>query len=106
MSISPSPFTQVRKYEEERVANDSTYWLTFELLVRDFFRYSAVKYGNSIFHLGGSRRDAGKQAWRSDADLLEAWKEGKTGYPFVDANMRELKASGFMSNRWVLARQR
>ncbi|CAM9720575.1 unnamed protein product, partial [Hapterophycus canaliculatus] len=90
---------QIRKYEKERVANDSTYWLTFELLVRDFFRYSAVKYGNSIFHLGGSRRDPGRQAWRNDVDLLEAWKEGRTGYPFVDANMRELKASGFMSNR-------
>ncbi|CAN0507670.1 unnamed protein product, partial [Scytosiphon promiscuus] len=70
-----------------------------ELLVRDFFRYSAVKYGNSIFHLGGSRRDPGGQAWRHDADLLRAWKEGRTGYPFVDANMRELRASGFMSNR-------
>ncbi len=81
------------------MANDSTYWLIFELLVRDFFRYSAVKYGNSIFHLGGSRRDAGRQRWRTDAGLLEAWKEGATGYPFIDANMRELKASGFMSNR-------
>ena len=83
------------------MANDSTYWLTFELLVRDFFRYSAVKYGNSIFHLGGSRRDPGRQAWRTDPGFLEAWKAGETGYPFIDANMRELKASGFMSNRFV-----
>ncbi|CAM9103673.1 unnamed protein product [Pylaiella littoralis] len=98
--LSPTTIVaEVRKYEKERVANDSTYWLTFELLVRDFFRYSAVKYGNSIFHLGGSRRDAGRQTWRNDPGRLEAWKEGKTGYPFVDANMRELKASGFMSNR-------
>ncbi|CAM9599569.1 unnamed protein product [Laminaria digitata] len=90
---------EVRKYEKERVANDSPYWLIFELLVRDFFRYSAVKNGNSIFHLGGSRRDAGKQVWLDDAGFLEAWKAGMTGYPFVDANMRELKAFGFMSNR-------
>ena len=69
--------------------------------MRDFFRYSAVKYGNSIFHLGGSRRDPGRQAWRTDPGLLEKWKAGKTGYPFIDANMRELKASGFMSNRFV-----
>lgn len=58
-----------------------------------------MKNGNSIFHLGGPRHDAGKQAWSSSELLLEAWKDGMTGYPFVDANMRELKASGFMSNR-------
>lgn len=81
--------------------NESTYWLVFELLWRDFFRYSAVKNGNSIFHLGGPRHDAGKQRWLDNGAYLEAWKEGKTGYPFVDANMLELKASGFMSNRCV-----
>ena len=94
-------FSQIRKYEKERVANDSTYWLIFELLWRDFFRYSAVKNANSIFHLGGPRRDAGRQRWLDDTGSLEAWKEGETGYPFIDANMRELKASGFMSNRYV-----
>ena len=30
---------------------------------------------------------------------IQAWKDGKTGYPLVDANMRELAATGFMSNR-------
>lgn len=93
------PF-KVRKYEKERIANDSTYWLIFELLWRDFFRYSAVKNGNSIFHLGGPRHDSARQVWRNDVGLLEAWKAGETGYPFIDANMRELKASGFMSNRY------
>ncbi len=83
------------------MANDSTYWLIFELLWRDFFRYSAVKNGNSIFHLGGPRHDAGRQRWLDDTGSLEAWKEGETGYPFIDANMRELKASGFMSNRYA-----
>ncbi|CAM9438918.1 unnamed protein product [Hapterophycus canaliculatus] len=98
--ISPKTVVQeIKKYEKERVANDSTYWLIFELLWRDFFRYSAVKNGNSIFHLGGPRRDAGRQRWLDDTGSLEAWKEGETGYPFIDANMRELKTSGFMSNR-------
>lgn len=92
--------SQIKKYEKDRVANDSTYWLIFELLWRDFFRYSAVKNGNSIFHLGGPRRDAGRQKWLDDTGSLEAWKAGETGYPFIDANMRELKASGFMSNRY------
>ena len=37
--------------------------------------------------------------WRDDAAGLEAWKRGRTGYPVVDAGMRELWATGFMHNR-------
>ncbi|MFD1641615.1 cryptochrome/photolyase family protein [Halohasta litorea] len=37
--------------------------------------------------------------WENDAELLEAWKDGKTGYPIVDAGMRQLRAEGFMHNR-------
>ena len=37
--------------------------------------------------------------WENDADLLQAWKDGKTGYPIVDAGMRQLRAEGFMHNR-------
>jgi len=38
-------------------------------------------------------------AWHSDPDGLEAWKTGMTGYPVVDAGMRELWATGWMHNR-------
>ncbi len=37
--------------------------------------------------------------WRNDPEQLSAWKEGRTGYPFVDAGMRELLATGWMHNR-------
>jgi deoxyribodipyrimidine photo-lyase len=37
--------------------------------------------------------------WRDDAELLEAWKAGRTGYPIVDAGMRQLAAQGWMHNR-------
>ena len=37
--------------------------------------------------------------WRDSADDLEAWKRGETGYPIVDAGMRELRRTGFMHNR-------
>jgi len=96
---------QCQKYEQERVQNKSTYWVVFELLWRDFFKFFAVKHGNSIFFLDGT---LGKKAhgehpnsrrWSLDKRHLQAWKEGRTGYPLVDANMRELAASGFMSNR-------
>ncbi|EJN58859.1 cryptochrome/photolyase family protein [Halogranum rubrum] len=37
--------------------------------------------------------------WRNDADELQAWKEGKTGYPIVDAGMRQLREEAYMHNR-------
>ncbi|KAL2652281.1 hypothetical protein R1flu_020409 [Riccia fluitans] len=89
---------ELRKYEAERVANQSTYWVLFELLWRDYFRFLSIKYGNSIFYLGGPRNVKGLR-WSQDKLLFEAWRDGKTGYPLIDANMKELAATGFMSNR-------
>jgi deoxyribodipyrimidine photo-lyase len=37
--------------------------------------------------------------WRNDPEGLQAWREGRTGYPLVDAGMRQLWATGFMHNR-------
>jgi deoxyribodipyrimidine photo-lyase len=37
--------------------------------------------------------------WRDDPDALETWREGRTGYPIVDAAMRQLRAAGFVHNR-------
>jgi deoxyribodipyrimidine photo-lyase len=37
--------------------------------------------------------------WRSDPDALEAWRDGQTGIPVVDAGMRQLRVEGFMPNR-------
>ena len=37
--------------------------------------------------------------WRNDAELLDAWRRGRTGYPMVDAGMRELWRTGWMHNR-------
>lgn len=90
-------YSQVKKYEAERVSNESTYWLIFELLWRDYFKYVGKKYGNAIFNQGGIRNVTDKS--RHDEMLFQAWASGRTGAPFIDANMRELLASGFMSNR-------
>jgi deoxyribodipyrimidine photo-lyase len=90
-------YEEVKKYEAQRIANDSTYWLIFELLWRDYFRFIALKYGNRIFHKFGIK---GKpREWSHDREAFERWVVGKTGQPFIDANMRELAATGFMSNR-------
>ena len=48
-----------------------------------------------------ARRDyrPARRAWRSDAAGLAAWKQGRTGWPIVDAGMRQLRAEGWMHNR-------
>jgi deoxyribodipyrimidine photo-lyase len=88
---------QVRKYEHERIENDSTYWLIFELLWRDYFRFICAKHGNRIFQQSGLQ--GVDLTWKEDWQRFDLWREGKTGFPLVDANMRELAATGFMSNR-------
>ena len=88
---------QVIKYEAERVKNNSTYWLIFELIWRDFFRFIVAKHGNQVFKIEGMQGVA--IPWQQDWQRFDLWREGQTGYPLVDANMRELAATGFMSNR-------
>jgi deoxyribodipyrimidine photo-lyase len=90
-------YEEVQKYEQERTKNKSTYWLIFELLWRDFFRFIGVKHGNKIFYQSGLQGI--DFPWQVDWQRFDLWCEGKTGYPLVDANMRELAVTGFMSNR-------
>jgi deoxyribodipyrimidine photo-lyase len=90
-------YAAVQQYERERVKNDSTYWLVFELLWRDYFRFVCARYCDRIFYPSGIR--GLKLDWQQDWDRFEAWRQGRTGFPLVDANMRELAATGFMSNR-------
>ena len=91
-------YAELKKYEKERGENKSTYWLFFELLWRDYFRLIGKKYGNNIFKIGGLTGKPDKK-WQDDERLFSLWAEGRTGIPFIDANMRELKLTGFMSNR-------
>ncbi|MGD1892541.1 MAG: DASH family cryptochrome [Cyclobacteriaceae bacterium] len=97
-SLSPRKiYEEVKRYEQQRVKNKSTYWMVFELLWRDYFRFVAKKYGNRIFQFEGIQ---GKSLdLRNDIGLFYKWKNGETGVPFIDANMREINATGFMSNR-------
>ncbi|MBW4698348.1 MAG: DASH family cryptochrome [Aphanocapsa lilacina HA4352-LM1] len=88
---------QVQTYEQKRLKNDSTYWLIFELLWRDYFRFIAAKHGDRLFYTSGLR--GLDIPWKEDWERFELWRSGRTGFPLVDANMRELAATGFMSNR-------
>ena len=90
-------YDDVQRYEEERVSNKSTYWMTFELIWRDFFTFVAWAAGDRLFYPGGLLGN--DIDWRYDDDAFERWATGTTGIPFVDANMRELNQTGYMSNR-------
>jgi deoxyribodipyrimidine photo-lyase len=97
--ISPRQiYAEVKRYEAERAANDSTYWLIFELLWRDYFHFVMLRWGTRLFKPSGLKLDKNRQ-WKHDRALFKKWKTGTTGVPFVDANMRELAATGYMSNR-------
>ncbi len=88
---------EVNRYESERVSNKDTYWLLFELAWRDFFQFQFVKHGADFFTPTGIR-DVDRE-WRQDRQQFQRWTAGETGIPFVDANMRELNQTGYMSNR-------
>jgi len=102
-SLSPRYVAlECRRYEEARVANKSTYWCVFELLVRDYFRYFAARHGRRIFYLHGTagRLEGGaERKWNRNPELIAAWREGRTGHPLIDASMRELGNTGYLSNR-------
>jgi deoxyribodipyrimidine photo-lyase len=91
-------YDEIKKYELERGANKSTYWMYFELLWRDYFRLIGKKHGNKIFQETGITGNIKK---KNDSDLskLQNWIDGKTENNFINANMLELKHTGFMSNR-------
>ena len=91
-------YFELKKYEAQYEANESTYWLVFELLWRDYFRFMMKKYHVKFFQQNGIQ-NKGIAVNKHNSTILKSWIDGKTGVDFVDANMIELKLTGFMSNR-------
>ena len=91
-------YAEIKKYEKQFGANDSTYWLVFELLWRDFFRFMFKKYQTKFFLYEGIKTE--KMNSKSlNEKLLSQWIIGATPSDFINANMLELQKTGFMSNR-------
>ena len=91
-------YDELKKYETQFGANESTYWLVFELLWRDYFRFMMKKYNAKFFQQAGIQ-NKGIPVNKHNTHQLQEWIDGETGVDFVDANMKELKLTGFMSNR-------
>lgn len=90
-------YWEVKRFEEEVEQNQDTYWLIFELIWRDYFKYVSLKYGNQIFQLEGIMNRT--YEWYREQHVLLNWINGQTEDDFVNANMLELKHTGWMSNR-------
>jgi deoxyribodipyrimidine photo-lyase len=68
-----------------------------ELIWREFFMQILWHFPHTIHKSFREKYDA--IVWDNNEDLFQKWCNGKTGYPFVDAGMRELNATGHMHNR-------
>jgi len=90
-------YYQVKHFEQEHYKNQSTYWLIFELIWRDYFKYISLKHGNKIFKQDGILEK--DYQWSNNQSKIEEWINGRTNQDFVNANMIELKKTGWMSNR-------
>lgn len=90
-------YWEIIKYEKQIEKNESTYWLIFELIWRDYFKYISLKNGNSIFKIGGILDK--DYDWKTNKSAVNKWITGNTLEPFVNANMIEIKETGWMSNR-------
>jgi len=89
----------VQHYEQQYGQNESSYWLRFELLWREYFRHLQRKLPNVFFQHQGLGLHPVPPVTAKSAEALQRWQQGQTGLPFIDANMRLLAQTGWMSNR-------
>lgn len=86
----------IRKLMKEAIALNNEKFLN-ELIWRDFYQMILYWYPESIHRAFKPEYD--QVEWEFDKTQFQAWCDGKTGYPLVDAGMRELNETGHMHNR-------
>ncbi|MEI4551508.1 DASH family cryptochrome [Pseudoalteromonas spongiae] len=87
----------VLQYERSDGANESTYWIKFELLWREYFQWLSLKLGKRLYAFSGLREI--KPLTSFFAERYQKWCSGNTPYPLVNALMKQLNTTGYMSNR-------
>ncbi len=88
---------RLRRYERDIIANDSTYWIWFELLWREYFYWYAAAHQQKLFWFKGIAQHS--PSTQFNQKRLAQWQNGTTRYPIVNACMHQLKSTGYMSNR-------
>ena len=85
---------------EEAVGGcEEIYWIRFELLWREYFQWVAYEAKGQLFRSHGLKQTDPRPTPKGSRKAFELWTEGRTGDRLVDAAMRELKATGYQSNR-------
>lgn len=87
----------LRDYEKANGSNESTGWLFFELLWREYFQWLALAQGDAMFALKGLAKKP--QHGCLHPERYQKWCNGNTPWPLVNACMRQLKETGYLSNR-------
>lgn len=90
-------YASIKRFEEHRLSNESTYWLYFELLWREYFHWNLVKHQHELFRFSGMRQVSPNTSFWPER--FAKWREGNTPYAIVNACMKQLNATGYMSNR-------
>jgi len=89
-------YAALRQHELRRGATEDTYWIWFELLWRDYFRFLHAQHGARLYRASGL---SGLAPPPHDPAAFLRWREGRTAEDFIDSGMRELAATGYLSNR-------
>ncbi|WP_241480020.1 FAD-binding domain-containing protein [Kordia jejudonensis] len=90
-------YEAVKQYENIIKKNQSTWWMIFEVVWRDYFTFKLMRMQNAVYQTEGYSKK--KLEFENDNKLFKRWCNGTTGIPFIDAHMRQLNQTGFMSNR-------
>ncbi len=90
-------YKAVKRYEKTVKKNQSTWWMVFELVWRDYFTFKLMRFQNKVYKTEGFTNKT--MEFTNNQNLFDRWCAGTTGIPFVDAHMRQLNKTGFMSNR-------
>lgn len=88
---------QLKHYEMCHGENESTYWIGFELLWREYFQWLALQLNTQLYRFQGGASDAPLTSYF--AERFAKWREANTPYPLVNACMNELNQTGYISNR-------
>jgi deoxyribodipyrimidine photo-lyase len=87
-----------REVEQRAAGRDEGAPFVRQLAWRDFHAHVLLHHPGNL-RTEHQERYRGTLEWDDDAAALRAWQEGRTGYPVVDAGMRQLAATGWMHNR-------
>ncbi|WP_323125276.1 DASH family cryptochrome [Pseudidiomarina terrestris] len=88
---------QLLNYEQQQGDNESTYWIFFELMWREYFHWYGHRHGGSLFAINGIKEQRPQTSFY--AGRWQQWCSGTTPFPIVNACMNQLNATGYLSNR-------